>query len=381
MGDSLTSRHTRVKQVPESPLIIKPTMAIPYVEDEADVFDYTLDWREAIDNQSPASIHMSNDVQEATLLGYVSANKIFSAIRHFCGFAEADTAAPWLLRRSLPQWHPQFPQLRSYDVSIVELVPLNSEDVEIDTPKKVSPFSQDYFSANYKEALLSVRYRNFLYRFREDADIATAQDEWRRYTFVPPQQRTEALTVTGGMSQLTFAETSVAAGGPSIAAGKKSVFGAPIAALLTKKGIVVNWYDVPWEYLSSNEDIFWPTKLDAIQGKVNTDVFMDQFDPGTLLADGYSATFGTWAVRPEDALDPLRKVTLALNFTWFDPTRGAAAPIARGHNLMPWSGNGVGVAPGGDAKFYLATRNGETDGDRLIPGAAFSSIYTHVSAP
>lgn len=352
-------------------------MPAPYVEAADDLFDYREDWREHIDDKSEASIHLSNDVQESTLLGYVKANKIFSAARWFLGFAQADTTAPWLLRRELPQWHPQLPQLLAYDVSVVELVPKANEDLDPVRPKKASPFDADYYSANYEEALLSVRYRNFLYRFRNDDDIANPEDEWQRYTFIQTEPRVEALTVTGGMSQLTFAE---GAGGAQPTAGTTK-FGAPIAAILSKKGIVVNWYDVPYEYLSENQHIFLPTKLDAIMGKVNTDLFLGEFEPGTLLAEPYRYTISTWSVRPEDQLDPLRKVTLAIPFTFFDPTRGAATPLARGHNLMPWSGDGTGVAPGGDAKFYLCTRTGAAGGERLIPGADFSGIFTHVSAP
>lgn len=356
-------------------------MPDPYAEAAEDLFDYRDDWREQIDNQSPANVHLSNDVQEATLYGYVKANKIFSAARWFLGFAQADTESPWLLRRELPQWHPQLPQLRAYDVSIQELVPKsNPTEDELDAayqkPKKASPFDPDYYSANYEEALLAVRYRNFTYRFLEDDDFATAEEEWKRFTFIQTEPRVEALTVTGGMSQLTFAE---GAGGAQPLAGTTK-FGAPIAALLTKKGIVVNWYQVPWEYLSENEYIFSPTKLDAIAGKVNTDTFLEIFEPGTLLAEPYRYTVEHWSVRPADQLNPLRHVTLQIPFTFFDPTRGAAEPLARGHNLMPWSGDGTGVAPGGDAKFYLCTRTGFSFGDRLIPGAEFSNIFTHVSS-
>jgi hypothetical protein len=346
-------------------------MAAPYVEAEADEFNYLEDWREQIADQSPESTHMSNDIQEATLFGYVKANKIRSACRWFCGFAQADTSDPWLLRRELPQWHPEHPQLRAYDVSISKLVPkTNFELTGPIGPKIISPFDPLYYSAYYEEALLAVRYRNFLYKFREDDDLPTSEDEWRRYTFVQTEPQVEALTITGGMSQMRFCE-----GNPAAGLTLPKLFGAPFAELLFKKLVTVTWFDVPWEFLSDNDDIFTPTKLDAIQGHVNDDVFMDIYEPGTLLALGYSIAPSTWAVAPQDMLDPLRKVTVTMKFSWFDPPRGAAAPLARGHCLMPWGGDGAG---GGDGRFYLATRNGNADGQRLIPSTTFSFIWTHV---
>jgi hypothetical protein len=262
-------------------------------------------------------------------------------------------------------------------VSISKLVPkANLELTGPVAPKVLSPFDPSlalYYSAYYEEALLAVRYRNFLYRFREDDDIVSAEDEWRRYTFVQTEPQVEALTITGGMAQLRFAE-----GNPAAGLTLPKLFGAPLAELLTKKLVTVTWYDVPHEFLSENEDIFVPTRLDAIQGHVNDDLFMDVYEPGTLLALGYSISPGTWAVAPEDMLDPLRKVTVTMKFSWFDPPRGASTPpLARGHNLMPWGGDGT---TGGDGNFYLCTRNGNADGQRLIPSATFSDIWTHVSS-
>ncbi len=362
-------------------------MPLPYVEAVADRFDYLTDFRQVVADEDPGSDHMSNDVQEATVYGFVSANKVRSAYKWFLGVATADTAAPWRLHRDNPMPHLEYPWLYAYDVSVVKKVPLandtlNPLDENYLKPKTESPFEIPFFESDtfyftrYDEALLAIRYRNFLQRFREDEEIEESTDEWRRHTWIQPTPRIEALTVTGGMSQLKFAETG--AGGPTAAT---TPFGAPIACLLSKKGIVVTWYDVPWEYLSTDDDIFTPTKLDAIAGHVNTDLFLGRFEPGTMLAEPYTASVSTWAVPSSDTRDPLRKVTLQIPFTFFDPERGATAPVARGHNLMPWSGTGTTATGGGNGKFFLATRDGSLGGDRLIPGAVFGDIFTHVSAP
>jgi hypothetical protein len=355
-------------------------MASPYVEDPEDLFDYATDFLEVVDNQSPNTLHMSQDVQEAEVVGWVRANKIRDCNRKLLGFSYAETSNPFGLRRENPQWHPDWPQLRAYDVAVRFSTPEPWNLFSIYPLKRESPFdAESVFTSNYKWSLVTVRYRNFIHRFREDDDIPEPADEWRRNCWVQTDPRVEALTVTGGQSMLRFAESGP---GGTPASGETGVpFPAPIAMLLSKKGIVVHWFDGPWEYLSTDEDVFTPTKLDAVVGKVNSDLFMGRYEPGTLLAEAYRYTIGTWPVAPQDALDALRKVTLALAFVFFDPERGAVSPLARGHNLMPWGGTGVGAKPGGDGKFYLATRDGLTTGDRLIPSAAFSGIFTHVSAP
>lgn len=350
-------------------------MATPYAEDPEDLFTYGEDFLEVVDNQSPNTLHMSQDVQEAEIVGWVRANKVRDCCRKLLGFSYAETADPWSLRRENPQWHPDWPHLRAYDVATRFSTP-TPWDLEAEFPlKRESPFDAETFTSNYKWSLVTVRYRNFVYRFREDDDVATAEEEWRRNCWVQTEPRVEALTVTGGQSMLKFAETG--ATGPTVG----TPFPAPIAMLLSKKGIVVHWFDVPWEYLSTDEDIFTPTKLDAIVGRVNSDTFMDRYEPGTLLAEPYRYTISTWPVAPQDALDALRKVNISMPFVFFDPPQGATSPATKGHSLMPWGGTGTGTTPGGDGLFYLATRDGTVGGERLLKSAAFSPIFTHVSAP
>lgn len=351
-------------------------MPSPYVEDPEDEFSYSTDFFQKVGDEDPSSYVISNDVQELTLVGYVRANKLRSACRYFVGFSQADETSPWRMRRETPVYHPEFPQMRAYEVTARKAV-LESNDENLNgEPYKIELVSGERI-AKYKWMELSVRYRNFMFRFREDSEIATAEEEYKRFTFVETEPRVEALTVTGGMSQLKFAETGPT--GPPISP-EKTPFGAPVAALLAKKGITVNWYAVPWEYLSEDEDVFSPDKIDAIQGHVNSDTFMGRYPAGTMLAEGYTWRPSTWCVVPEDPEDPLRKVDISMRFTFFDPPRGATSPAARGHNLMPWGGTGTGSQPGGDTLFYLATRDGDVSGERLIPGIPFSPVFTHVQS-
>jgi hypothetical protein len=352
-------------------------MATPYTENPDDLFVYETDFKNFLGDHAPDELHMSGDVQEATLEGYVLSNKVRDCVRKLLGFSYAETASPWIQRRENPQWHPEWPHLRAYDVAVRELVPESNDEYEPPGPFKPSPFDGDVYTTKYKWSHVVVRYRNFVHRFRDDDAIPTAQEEWRRNCWVQTEPRVEALTVTGGQSMLRFAETGP--GGPTAGAAG-TPFPAPIAMLLSKKGIVVHWFDVPWEYLSEDEDIFTPTKLDAVVGKVNSDFFMERYEAGTLLAEPYRYTISTWPVAPQDALDALRKVTIAMPFVFFDPERGATSPVTRGHNLMPWCGTGTDATKGGNGKFFLATRDGLTTGDRLVGSAAFGPIFTHVSS-
>lgn len=350
-------------------------MPTPYIEDLADEFDLFDDWVEEIGDNNPGSIQMSNDAQGATVVGFVPANKVRACVRWFLGYSYADTAAPWKLRRENPEFHPEWSQLRAYDIDIRKFIPEANTDNPNNSPYLPSPFTDYSFYAKYKWMRVTVRYRNFLYRFRTDDEIAVSEQEWRRNTQVFTEPSVEALTVTGGMSQLKFAET-----GPTGPTAGTTPFGAPMAMLLAKKMITVKWFAVPWEYLSEDDFVFTPTKLDAVVGKVNSDTFMDRYPPGTLLGMPYSAEPATWAVAPEYQGDPLRLMNVTLRFSFFDPPRGAAAPLARGHNLMPWGGTGTDATKGGDGKFYYATRDGTPTGAPLIPTAAFEPVYTHVQS-
>lgn len=349
-------------------------MGTPFVETPENTFDYQDDFLEVIDNHSPGSLHMSNDVQEATILGWVRANKVRSCIRWHVGFASADPGSPFRLRRENPQYHPDEPQLRAYDVSVTQAVPQANVDLENFQPKRESDFVTGFFTGNYKWALVTVRYRNFMYRFREDEEIPDSTVEYLRNCWVQSEPHVEALTVTGGQSMLKFAETGP--NGPAIG----TPFPAPIAMLLSKKRLTIQWYGVPWEYLSDDADIFTPTKFDRIIGKVNADEFMGRYEPGTLLAEPYRYTPSTWAVPPQDANDPLRKVDIFLPMLFFDPPRGGTAPTVRGHNLMPWGGTGKEPNPGGNGKFFLATRDGSTTGATLLESEDYQPVFTHVSS-
>jgi hypothetical protein len=348
-------------------------MANPYTELVENTFVYETDWLEAVDVTAPSSVNLSHDAQEATAVGYVPWNTQRSAARHFLGFSYADSAAPYRLHREPPAAHPVYPWLYAETVSFTPFLPKSAgDDHPLGSPQVRGEFDEDAKVAYYETAVCTVRYRNFRCRFFDDADISTAADEWMRWAYLDLEPKVEALQVTGGLSQLKFAE----GGGANQPTPAATVFGAPLAAMLSKTGFSLVWLDVPWEYLSDNSLIFRPTKILSRVGTVNsTPLIGDLFDAGTMLLQPPQFAEKRYPVASDNNPEPLRSVTVRLNWEFFDPEKGVAASEYRGHNLMPWSGDGT--TPG-DGKFYLATRDGLTTGRQLVRSTDHNEVFKHV---
>lgn len=349
-----------------------------YIEAAADRFDYDGDWKEVVADTGGGGASFSWDAQENTRQGYIKWNKQRAAARHFLGFAYADTAAPWRLHRENPQWDPDYPWLYAHSISFSPMVVKANTANPNNSPYVESPFAVGNYSSNYEWVLATVKYRAFRHKFLNDGDVPTAQEEYKRNCTFTSAGRVEVLSADGA-SQLKFAETSAAGGGilagPNIA-GAGTAFPAPIGILLPKLQLNVEWTGVPNDYLSSNANVFIPTKILTCLGKVNSTAFLG-FPAGTLLMQPFEYTEFTWPVASDTAnqsvYELLRGVNIRLSVDYFDPTPGAAVPVTRGHRLMPWRLNG---------RFYLATYDGAASvAKALIEEAEFNNIFTHVSAP
>lgn len=355
-------------------------MGTPYVEEPANQFHYTTDWQEIIDSASqPSNSHISNDVQEATLVGYVPWNKQRDCARYFLGFAFTETVPPYRLFRENPLPHPVFPWLYAADVSFSPYLIKNNPDYNQPNVPSVFPFHPPQYTTYCEKVIATVRYRNYRQFFLEDDEITTPSDEWMRNVVIDIEPSVEALQCTGGLSQLTFAEPAVpAANQPQ---GGVNKFPAPLAALLSKVGFTLNWYNVPYDYLSSNTDYFFPTKILACVGTVNSTTFLGDLPAGTVLMKSPRFIQKPFPVAADNFLFPLMAVDVQLSFEYFNPKKGPGTGGALGHNLMPWSGDGTLAKPGGDGLFYLCTRDGTLGGTRLIAETDHTSIFTNVRAP
>lgn len=349
-----------------------------YVEDPADEFDFSSDWKEAVADGGTGSASFSHEAQESTRVGYIPAHKMRSAARFFLGYAEADTASPWRLRREQPHWDPEVPWLFAHSITFSPTVVEANTDNPNNEPYTASPFATDSnWAAKYKWRLATVKYRAFRCLFLPDSSIATPADEYKRNVQVTSSAKIEILSADG-VSQLKFAETSTPAGPPpgGTGPGVGVAFPAPIGVLLPKASFTLEWLNVDRNYLSTNPYVFYPSKILSCMGKVNS-VPIWGFPIGTLLCQPPDFVENPWPVASDTSQDAeyeiLRSVTVRLHFDYFDPPTGAASPVTRGHRIFPSRTDG---------KFYLATRNGTTSlTQAFLEETTFSKIFEHISAP
>lgn len=339
-----------------------------YIEDPDDEFDYETDWKEAIDITQPGGGDVTSATsQEAVLVGYVPFNKVRSAERYFLGYSYADDAAPWKLHREPPARHPRKPSLYAYTVSSLGFVPQSNEENENREPYVESPFAgsldETLWNADYQRALMTVRYKSFgRMRFLADSFITDYTDEWKRMTRWSASPAVEALQADG-IAQLKFAEGAPSTAGPD---GAALAFPAPLASLLSKVGMVLRWYAVPSEYVSSDSFIFIPDQILALLGTVNEEPFLG-FSKGTMLLKAVSAEETLFPVHPLDPFDIVGGYDITLMWEHYDPPKGETSSEYRGHRIFPYRIDG---------KHYYCTRENGTD--ELLPLADHFKVFQHV---
>jgi hypothetical protein len=216
--------------------------------------------------------------------------------------------------------------------------------------------------ANHKLSVCNVKFRNYRCSFLDDSVITDSRMEWMRNVYMEIDPKVEALSADG-IGQLYFVETSArSAGPPTIPAGPAlgTPFPAPLAELLNKATFTLFWLNVPFYYLSTANDFFYPSNILNCLGKVNSQNFpygsTTPFPPGTLLFDSVRFKQKTFPVAPADPSSPLISVDVEMALHYFNPPKGTNSSYT-GHNLMPWRQNGL---------FYYATR---VDPGGTPPGA------------
>ncbi len=340
-----------------------------YPEEPEDEFDFATDWVEAIDarSQPGGGISLTETAQDATLIGYVPANKLRSAARYFLGFSYADTDAPYLLYREPPMVHPQMPSLRCYGFGGVGDILKANPDNLTNSPYIVSPFEgpqgEELRYTSWQNQLVTLKFKSFgRMRFLLDDQISGYADEIKRYTRSFSDSAVQTLSVDG-RSNLAFAE-----GEPGAA---HQVFPAPIAQLLAKVSLRVLWASVPHEYLSTNVDFLRPKKLMERLGTVNDAEYIGNAK-GTLLFTSFSAEevlYPVLSVNPSESI--LSGWNITFSFEQFDPKKGVPDSEFRGHRIFPYSING---------KWYYAWRADHTDDTtkELFPLTDYNKLTQHV---
>lgn len=349
-----------------------------YTESPEDTFDPAKDAKELIGDTAPSGANFTQDVQESTRVYKIPAHMARSAVRYFLGYSYVDPATK-RLRREPPDWDPEYPWLFAHAVGFTPEVVESNPDNPNREPYSLSPFSAGPTKyARYKNVIATVQYRSFRCRFLPDSEIATAADEYKRYVQTTVSPTIEILSADGA-SQLLFAETSPAAppinAGPVITGAARAAFPAPIGVLLPKAKITLEWLNVPRDYLTANPDVLFPDKLLDRMGTVNDAPFLGR-PAGTLLMQPPELVEVPTPVAAEGVgdldYDILQQVNVRLTFDYFDPLPGAAAPVTRGHNLMPFRGNN---------RFYLCTRDGSTNlANAFLRYTDFSQLFTYAGA-
>lgn len=349
-------------------------MPTPYPELPADEFSWADDWKEAVDNTAPgAAVDMTAGQQEATLTGYVPFAKERDALKKILGYSYADTASPWKLHRVPPQRHPRYPQLVAYAASGVGMQPVAAADGNGNTwAKTASPFDPTNYYANYAKSLLTVRFKSFgRTRFLPDDDPTVVLYEQYRYTTVLPTPAIKTLQRQGG-SILKFAEGTPASAGPG---STPITFQADLPELVPEANLIVRWYGVPHEFVSSDASFLFPTKILNLLGCVNSSAFYStSFATGTCLL--MSATFADtlFPVVTTDPNDPATGYDIEFGVL-YNPRTSSAGTSKAGHQLFPWWAQGE--ASGGPY-WANATR---ADGKAYLKEANLNTVFTHAQAP
>jgi len=368
---------------------------------QADGVTPTQDWQEVLDVNSPAESHFGADgQQEAALTGLIPYNKQRSAVRWFLGFASVTQNVSVLgvtlpigggsLSRENPCPHPQFPQLRASSVSFKPYVPkVVATGTTLGIPSRFALNLQPDFSSavinpisgggssiknlqygSYAKTTAAIKFSSFRFSFLEDNAINQLQTsvfadrgeavpagcgygEWRRNTWVDTAPRLDMLSADG-VSQMAFAEGSPSIPGPpfvpagpigpySTPAANPTAFSAPLGIPTAKCDFTVNWYNVPYNYLTKQAgdlDVLFPQNIINCIGTVNSGLFMETFQYETVLLKG--AAFET-KVFPVPAIDgtPMLSVDVKLMFDYFNPKNGNPGSGYKGWQLLPYRVNGL----------------------------------------
>jgi hypothetical protein len=340
------------------------------------------DWLEAVQPYAPGGGDVfSLENSEAVIVGYIPFAKRWSFIRYVLGtaFVAADDFndySTYFLSRTPPLEHPWFGWMQAHSVHLQYFAPDGTE-------LKINAFDPDlsFDFANYIEVMATIRFRQLPWVWAADNEI---DFEFERMCFDPDRTGNLDILSQAAGEQLTFAETSPAAGlvkaGPP--AGTK--FPTEIGLPIYKEQFNFKWMYVPKDYIMSSVDVdstlvffdigFSAKKITPRLGTLNDASFLG-FAAGTLLLAGVTYERFMWPLRSVD--DAPYGYNVTFHFQSFDPVKGkvnfplGASPF-RGHNLQPWRDNG---------RFYYATYDGTLTGQPFLNSSSFPQLFTYVDAP
>jgi hypothetical protein len=330
-----------------------------YVENVSDQFTWS-NWLELLDDTSRSSSSLTTDTQESKLIGLIPWNMQRSATQFFLGYAYTDTGSPWRLHRVNPQPHPIFPWLYASSISFTPFVPKPNSQLSPQRCKFPSPFYPTLFTSYYQYVIATVTFHAFRMNFLPDSAITTNVNEYMRNVYIDTEPKIEALSVDA-ISQLLWQETS---GGSGPIVGNP--IPAPVPQLQAKTGFTLNWTNVPWSYLSTDNTFFFPTKIIACAGTLNSTTFLG--NPSfTLYLDAPHFRIKPFPVANAVIGTPLYGVDVMLPLLYFNPENTYSGSSTQGFVVFPWRGDG---------KYYHAAR---ASGDEVLPATNFGAIFSNVN--
>lgn len=310
------------------------------------------------------------------------------ALQQILGYSYRDNSGPTpRMRRYLPWQHPYSNQLWVKNISSVKGIQLEGKTVDLLQHAAAGPGA--FYNAgpwsSFRFAQLTLHFWRPPYFIRSDEDVEDAAGkplEWLRYFDKHWQGQTQMLSRETGTFKWVGSQ-----GLPSSAANFQGHVGQPICKLRIKR----KWYQIPEQCIFGVHSDVTPNGLPLnllytrtattnpitgyvypaarpIVGTVNspygggtTDTVEANrflgFYIGTLMYENYTITptplqlpASLMQIPYFASMEPISQVQydIEFDFVWFDPPRTTANETANpnysGHNLMPWSGNGMWYA-------------------------------------
>ena len=257
------------------------------------------------------------------------------------------------LKRILPWRHPYWTQLWCTRIGSVKPHQPTGNLVTWAVPADVqtgdvtgSPVTE------YTLALLTLQFTRPNYTILADDDING--DESNRYLDRFWKPNVQMLSREGQV--FVYSEGAVSPGGPL-----NKQFPGSVGQKLMHLKLQRTWYQLPEAAVYDSNGM--PSVLVRFMGRVSSATFMGM-TAGTVLLEGLDITPQPLQI-PSDLMGITSKsvqnqYNVSFNIDYFDPPLGASA-TTRGHNTMPWAGNGkwykVVSQVGGFTPFETADMN------------------------
>lgn len=239
------------------------------------------------------------------------------------------------LQRNLPWRHPKWSQLWCTRISQVQGLQWTGKKLEPVPAFDKAGIIIGSPASEYTLALLSLQFERPNYVVLSDDQITEGQ-EYRRYLDRYWQTSIQMLSREG--SAFKWAEGNLNTDTP--AGPRPGFFKGSVGQKLAHHKIKRTWYQLPEQAIYDANG--FPAILARYAGCVNSIDFLG-FPAGTLLMEPADITPQPLQLPPElmqlfsEGVQLQCNVTF--NFDYFDPPLGTGA-TTRGHNTMPWSGDG-----------------------------------------